>query len=95
MPMYQFAIKWADDQSPDTRYLHLEDEEAARRYAKLLIKELASSGFDSSRSCILEVKDESDHYSQCRSGKLLPDRKIRSPYLPRPQNEKPRTEIGG
>ena len=42
---YQFVIKWADDQSPDIRYLHLADEEAARRYAKLLIQELASSGF--------------------------------------------------
>ncbi|MGC2340605.1 MAG: hypothetical protein WA453_03285 [Methyloceanibacter sp.] len=34
------------------------DEEAARRYAKLLIHELAPSGFYSSRSCFLEVKDE-------------------------------------
>src|SRR5262249_41285028 len=57
MPVYQFAIKWADDQSPDMRYLHLADEDAARRYAKLLIQELASSGFYSSRSCTLEVKD--------------------------------------
>ena len=59
MPVYQFAIKWADDQSPDMRYLHLADEDAARRYAKLLIQELAPSGFYSSRSCTLEVKDES------------------------------------
>ena len=59
MPAYQFAIKWAADQSPDVRYSHLTDEEAARRYAKLLIHELAPSGFYSSRSCFLEVKDES------------------------------------
>jgi hypothetical protein len=58
MPAYQFAIKWAADQSPDVRYSHLTDEEAARRYAKLLIHELAPSGFYSSRSCFLEVKDE-------------------------------------
>ena len=43
---------------PDVRYTHLADEEAARRYAKLLIHELAPSGFYSSRSCFLEVKDE-------------------------------------
>jgi hypothetical protein len=59
MPVYQFAIKWADDQSPDVRYSHLADEEAARRYAILFIDELASSGFYSSRPCLLEVKDES------------------------------------
>ena len=33
-------------------------EEAARRYAKFLIHELASSGSYSSRPCLLEVKDE-------------------------------------
>jgi uncharacterized protein DUF6894 len=59
MPVYQFAIKWADDQSPDVRYSHLADEEAARRYATLLIDELAPSGFYSSHACVLEVKDES------------------------------------
>jgi hypothetical protein len=58
MPVYQFAVKWDDDQSPDVRYTHLANEEAARRYAKLLIHELASSGFYSSRPCLLEVKDE-------------------------------------
>jgi hypothetical protein len=47
------------DQTPDVRYTHLANEEAARRYAKLLIHELASSGFYSSRPCVLEVKDES------------------------------------
>ena len=50
--------KWDDDQSADVRYAHLADEEAARRYAKLLIHELAPNGFYSSRSCFLEVKDE-------------------------------------
>jgi hypothetical protein len=59
MPVYQFAIKWDDNQSPDVRYTHLADEEAARRYAKFLIHELASSGFYSSRPCLLEAKDES------------------------------------
>jgi hypothetical protein len=59
MPVYQFAVKWDNDQTPDVRYTHLPNEEAARRYAKLLIHELASSGFYSSRPCVLEVKDES------------------------------------
>ena len=59
MPVYQYAVKWADNQSPDVRYTHLADEEAARRYAKFLIHEFASSGFYSSRPCLLEVKDES------------------------------------
>jgi hypothetical protein len=59
MPVYQFAVKWDDDQTPDVRYTHLANEAAARRYAKLLIQELASSGFYSSRPCVLEVKDES------------------------------------
>jgi hypothetical protein len=58
MPVYQFAVKWDDDQNPDVRYTRLADEEAARRYAKLLIHKLASSGFYSSRPCLLEVKDE-------------------------------------
>ena len=59
MQVYQFAVKWGDDQPPDVRYTHLADEEAARRYAKFLIHEFASSGFYSSRPCLLEVKDES------------------------------------
>ena len=59
MPVYQFAVKWGDDQPPDVRYTRLADEEAARRYAKFLIHEFASSGFYSSRPCLLEVKDES------------------------------------
>ena len=59
MPVYQFAVKWDDDQTPDVRYTHLANEEAARRYAERLIRELASSGFYSSRPCVLEVKDES------------------------------------
>src|SRR4029077_6651202 len=29
MPVYQFAVKWDDDQSSDVRYTHLADEEAA------------------------------------------------------------------
>jgi hypothetical protein len=37
MPVHHFAVKWDDDQAPDVRYTHLADEEAARRYAKLLI----------------------------------------------------------
>jgi hypothetical protein len=59
MPVYQFAVRWDDDQTPDVRYTHLADEEAARCYANFLIHEFASSGFYSSRACVLEVKDES------------------------------------
>jgi hypothetical protein len=46
-------IKWAYDS-------YSADEEAARRYAILLIDELASSGFYSSRRCFLEVKTRVD-----------------------------------
>ena len=55
MPVHQFAVRWDDDQTPDVRYAHLADEEAARA-TNFLIQEFASSGFYSSRVCVLEVK---------------------------------------
>ena len=50
MPVYQLALN-----GMGTWW----DKEAARRYAKFLIRKFASSGFYSSRFCLLEVKDES------------------------------------
>ena len=60
MPVYQFAVKRDSIQDPDVRWTHLSDDEAARRFANLLIKEFVSSGHyaQSSRSR-LEVKDDS------------------------------------
>ena len=59
MPVYQFAVKRDSIQDPDIRWTHLSDDEAARRFANLLIKEFVSSGryAQSSRSR-LEVKDD-------------------------------------
>src|SRR5262249_61074809 len=45
MPVYQFAVRWNDDQASDARWTYLEDVEAARRYAKLLAKESVATGF--------------------------------------------------
>src|SRR5262249_42955784 len=45
MPVYQFAVRWNDDQASDARWTYLEDVEAARRYAKLLAKESVGTGF--------------------------------------------------
>jgi hypothetical protein len=60
MPVYQLAIKRDNVQDPDVRWTHLSDDEAARRFANLLVKEFVSSGryAHSSRSH-LEVKDDS------------------------------------
>jgi len=58
MPVYQFAVRWNEDQASDARWTYLEDVEAARRYAKLLAKESVATGFYpySSRSRV-EVRD--------------------------------------
>jgi len=60
MPVYQFAVRQDSVQDPDVRWTHLSDDEAARRFANLLIKEFVSTGryAQSSRSR-LEVKDDS------------------------------------
>ena len=59
MPVYQFAVRWNEDRASDVRYTHLADEAAARRYAKQLADESASTGFYpySCRSRV-EVKNE-------------------------------------
>jgi hypothetical protein len=59
MPVYQFAVRQDSVQDPDVRWTHLSDDEAARRFANLLIKEFVSTGryAQSSRSR-LEVKDD-------------------------------------
>ena len=58
MPVYQFAVRWNEDQASDARWTYLEAVEAARHYAKLLAKESVSTGFYpySSRSRV-EVRD--------------------------------------
>ena len=59
MPVNQFAVKRDSVPDPDVRWTHLSDDEAARRFANLLVKEFVSSGryAHSSRSH-LEVKDD-------------------------------------
>ena len=59
MPKYQFAVRHDDEQHDDVRWTHLPDEEAARRFAGLLVRELLSSKryTDWSRS-YLDIKDE-------------------------------------
>ena len=59
MPVYQFAVRWNEDRAFDVRYTHLADEAAARRHAKQLANESASTGFYpySCRSRV-EVKNE-------------------------------------
>ena len=60
MPVYQFAVRRDSIQDPDVRWTHLSDDEAARRFANLLIKELVSSGrYAQSLRSHLEVKDDS------------------------------------
>ena len=60
MPIYQFVVIHGDhEDGPSVRGTHLPDEEAARRYGHLLIKDFKSSGRcpDSSRLRVV-VKDE-------------------------------------
>jgi hypothetical protein len=62
MPIYQFAVRWEDDQDADIRWRHLPDKEMARRFATLLINECLSRGryAASTRAC-LEIKDDSGY----------------------------------
>ncbi len=40
MPIYQFVVRGGDhEDDPDVRWSHLPDEDAARRYGHLLIKD--------------------------------------------------------
>jgi len=59
MPKYQFAVRHDDEQHDDVRWTHLPDEEAARRFARLLIRELISSKRHTDwSSSYLDIKDE-------------------------------------
>jgi hypothetical protein len=62
MPIYQFTVRWEDDQDADVRWRHLPDKETARRFANLLINECVSSGrHAASTRAFLEVKDETGY----------------------------------
>lgn len=56
MPIYQFQVL-EDHHAPDVRWTHLSDIDAAKRYARLLIKDFKSKGQFDARSK-LEIKDE-------------------------------------
>ncbi len=56
MPIYQFQVL-EDHGAPDVRWTHLSDVEAAKKYARLLIKDFKSSGQFNARSR-LEIKDD-------------------------------------
>ena len=59
MPVYQFAVKRDSVRDPDVRWTHLSDDDAARRFANLLVKEFVSSGrYAHSPRSHLEVKDD-------------------------------------
>jgi hypothetical protein len=71
MPIYQFVVRSDDhEDDPDVRWSHLPDEDAARRYGHLLIKDFKSSGrYADSSHLYVVVKDEMRNY-RCR----LPDK---------------------
>jgi hypothetical protein len=60
MPIYQFVVRSGDhEDDPDVRWSHLSDEDAARRYGHLLIKDFKSSGrYPDSSHLYVVVKDE-------------------------------------
>jgi hypothetical protein len=59
MPIYRFTAAHGDKTCPDVRWAHLKDEEAARRYAKLLIPEFVAKGRHTDLThWRLDVKDE-------------------------------------
>ena len=60
MPIYQFVVRSGDhEDDPDVRWSHLPDEDAARRYGHLLIKDFKSSGrYADASHLYVVVKDE-------------------------------------
>jgi len=60
MPIYQFVVRSGDhEDDPDVRWSHLPDEDAARRYGHLLIKDFKTSGrYPDSSHLYVVVKDE-------------------------------------
>ncbi len=57
MPIYRFIVK-PDHQDPDMRLTHLPDGEAARRYARILIREFKASGRYLDPRSRVDVQDE-------------------------------------
>ena len=58
--IYQFVVRSGDhEDDPDVRWSHLPDEDAARRYGHLLIKDFKSSGrYADASHLYVVVKDE-------------------------------------
>lgn len=59
MPIYCFNAAKLADCCPDVRWTRLKDEEAARRFAKLLVEEFVASGrYADCSDWRLDVRDE-------------------------------------
>lgn len=59
MPIYCFNAAKLADRCPDGRWTRLKDEEAARRFAKLLVEEFVASGrYADYSDWRLDVRDE-------------------------------------
>jgi hypothetical protein len=62
MPVYQFAVRRDDEQDPDVRWTHLPDQETARRFADLLMKEfeefVSNGRYANASQAFLEVRDD-------------------------------------
>jgi hypothetical protein len=62
MPIYQFAVRRDNGRDDDVRWTHLPDDEAARRFAVLLIREvLASERQLELAHCYTDIKDRNGH----------------------------------
>ncbi len=57
MPIYQFHVR-PDHREPDVRWTYLPDDEAARRYARVLIKNFKSNGDGFESRSQMDVKDD-------------------------------------
>jgi hypothetical protein len=57
MPTYQFQVV-EDYQSPDVRWTYLSDDDAAKRYGRLLIKDFKSHGGKFAAHTNMEIKDD-------------------------------------
>jgi hypothetical protein len=57
MPIYQFQVVGDRDADPDVRWTHLSDADAAKKYARILIRDFKLKGHFNSHSR-LELKDD-------------------------------------
>jgi len=57
MPIYQFQVV-EDHKAPDVRWTHLSDDEAAKRYGRLLIKDFKVNDRRFHPRCRMEIKDD-------------------------------------